>query len=76
MRFIDKKQKLNYLLELIRKGNTGIAKDMAERLFISVPTLEKYIAILREDGHKIGYCTQRKTYYLFEDKNTNLWSSV
>ncbi|KAF0201002.1 MAG: hypothetical protein FD170_3034 [Bacteroidetes bacterium] len=63
MRFIDKKQKLDYLLSLISEQNTGTASQLAERLCISKPTAEKYLALLREDGHNIGYCTRRRTYY-------------
>ncbi len=66
MRFIDKKQKLDYLIELIKKENTGTAKELADRLCVSLPTIENYMSILREEGYKISYCTLRRTYYLVE----------
>lgn len=67
MRFLDKKQKLELLLSLIRTQNTGNAHQLSERLCVSIPTTEKYLALLREDGNNIGYCTHRKTYYLIDD---------
>ncbi|MBW6492880.1 MAG: hypothetical protein K0B15_16980 [Lentimicrobium sp.] len=66
MRFLDKKQKLDYLLSLICQQSTGTARQLSDRLCVSIPTAEKYLALLREDGHNIGYCTRRKTYYLIE----------
>jgi len=68
MRFLDKKQKLDYLLSLISKQNTGTARQLFDLLCVSIPTTEKYLALLREDGNNIGYCTRRKTYYLIEEK--------
>ena len=68
MRFIDKKQKLDYLLSLISEHNTGTAGQLANRLCVSTTTAEKYLALLREDGHNIGYCTRRRTYYLINEE--------
>lgn len=66
MDFLTKKRKLELLLSLIRNQNTGNASQLSDRLCVAIPTVEKYLALLREDGHKIGYCTQRKTYYIIE----------
>lgn len=63
MRFIDKKQKLDYLVELINKENTGNADRLKERICVSNPTLKRYLQDLREMGYLISYCTYRKTYY-------------
>ncbi len=66
MRFLDKKQKLERLLFLIENENTGTARQISDRLCVSIPTNEKYLALSREDGYRIGYCTSRKTYYLID----------
>ena len=63
MNFIDKKQKIDYLLELIQKGNTGTASDLAERLSVSKRTLTRLLQNLRELGRQISFCSQRRTYY-------------
>ncbi|MDD4375001.1 MAG: HTH domain-containing protein [Bacteroidales bacterium] len=68
MRFLDKKQKIELLLSLIENESAGTASQLADRLYVSLPTVEKYLALLREDGHQIGYCTSRKTYYLIGEK--------
>jgi biotin operon repressor len=68
MNFLDKKQKLELLLTLIEKQNSGNASQLADKLCVSMPTIEKYLALLREAGNNIGYCTRRKTYYSIDQK--------
>lgn len=67
MRFVDKKQKMDYLLELIRKECTGCSEELSNNLCISKRTLHRYIQDLRELGYSISYCHQRTTYYLYID---------
>jgi len=67
MNFVDKKQKLDYILELVKKEKTGTAAALSLRVCVSLPTLYRYISDLRMLGYKIGYCTYRKTYYLLID---------
>lgn len=62
MSFAEKHHKLNYLLELITKGNSGNAGFLAEKLNVSTRTVKNYIACLNEMGHKIGYCPICKKY--------------
>ncbi|MBP8977669.1 MAG: HTH domain-containing protein [Bacteroidales bacterium] len=64
MNFVDRKQKLEYILELIEKGKTGTAEELSKRVYVSLPTLYRYISDLRRLGYQIGYCTYRKTYCL------------
>lgn len=66
MHYFDKNQKLEYLLKIIDKQNTGTACQLAEHICASVPTLHRYLALLREKGHKIGFCSTRKTYYFID----------
>jgi predicted transcriptional regulator len=65
MNFLEKKRKLELLLGLIEKQNGGTANQLAEKLCVSIPTIENYLVILREAGHNIGFCSRRKTYYFF-----------
>ncbi len=68
MQFIDKQQKLEQLLSLIKEQNTGTAVHLAEKLCVSRPTVENYLKLLRTAGHNISYCTKRKTYYFFDQR--------
>lgn len=68
MRFLEKKVKIESLLTLIENESAGTASQLSGRLSVSLATVENYLALLREDGHRIGYCTSRKTYYLIEEK--------
>ncbi|MCK9451818.1 MAG: helix-turn-helix domain-containing protein [Bacteroidales bacterium] len=68
MRFLEKKEKIEILHSIIENKNTGTATNLADRLCVSLATVENYLALLREEGHQIGYCTGRKTYYLIEEK--------
>lgn len=67
MKFIDKKQKLDYLLELIQNENTGNAEKLRMNICVSPRTLFRYIDELREMGYQISFCLQRDTYYLIND---------
>jgi len=69
MRFLEKKAKIESLLTLVKNENTGTAGNLAIELGISVATVENYLALLRKEGHQIGYCTGRKTYYLIRPYN-------
>lgn len=68
MQFLDKQQKLEQLLCLIKEQNTGTAEQLAEKLCVSRPTVENYLKLLRTTGHNISYCTKRKTYYFFDQR--------
>lgn len=71
MNFIDKKQKLDYLLKLISDERTGNAKELSERIFVSQRTLIRYLDYLRDMGFQVSYCLRRKTYYLINEKKEN-----
>jgi hypothetical protein len=65
MRFLEKKEKIESLFTLIENESAGTASNLADRLCVSLATVGNYLALLREDGHRIGYCTGRKTYSQF-----------
>lgn len=64
MNHIQKVEKLNYLLELISKGNCGDALCLARRMHVSVRTIKTYISILRDFGHSIHFDSITKTYFV------------
>lgn len=64
MRFIDRKSKYDYLIELINKQATGSPNELAIKICVSRRTLLRYIADLRDAGFVIGYCSYRRSYYL------------
>jgi predicted DNA-binding transcriptional regulator YafY len=66
MKFFEKKQKLDYLLELIKKECTGNASELSKHIFVSIPTINRYLADLRDLGNEIGYCRYRNSYYLIK----------
>ncbi len=71
MRFVDKKQKLDYLFELIDNDNTGTADELCKKICVSKRTFVRYLQDLRDLGYQIGFCTQRKTYYFVEYRRCN-----
>lgn len=66
MSFSDKTRTLEFLLELILTENTGPAEELCQRIYVSVPTLHRYISDLRELGHQIEYSRCRQTYFLIK----------
>ena len=66
MKFTDKKQKLDFLLNLIINENTGNADELSKHICVSLPTLNRYVADLRELGYEIEYSRCRQTYFLIK----------
>ncbi len=64
MDYITKTQKLDYLLNLIQSGEGNTAEFLCEKICTSKRTLYRFIGDLKRLGHKISYCTSRRTYYL------------
>lgn len=69
MDYITKTQKLDYLLNLIQKGEGNTAEFLCEKICVSKSTLYRFIGDLKQLGHKIGYCTSRRSYYLIPKEN-------
>jgi predicted DNA-binding transcriptional regulator YafY len=72
MRFVDKKQKLDYLILLISKEEAYNADLLSQKIFVSKRTLIRYIVELRELGFEIGYCNLRKRYYFIKESKTTI----
>lgn len=62
MRFIDKKQKLDYLIDLIEKEDTGNADRLCSKICVSKSTLKRYLNELRELGYQVVYDPLQNTY--------------
>jgi DNA-binding IclR family transcriptional regulator len=64
MKYTYKAKMMERLLELITEEKTGPAGDLSQRMFVSVPTLNRYISELRELGNIVEYSRIRQTYFL------------
>jgi predicted DNA-binding transcriptional regulator YafY len=64
MNFLEKKQKLDFLLLLIQNGEGISAEYLCERSCTSKRSLYRCISDLKQLGHNIGYCAVRRSYYL------------
>ena len=67
MTYLEKKQKLNYLLELIDKGRCFSLRQISHKFDCSERTVKRLLAILRDEGHEIKYCSSMKKFYLDDD---------
>jgi len=63
MRFIERKQKMEYLLELVEKGRCFSCKEISRKFNCSTRTVKRLLADLREDGHEIRYCKIRRMFF-------------
>ncbi|QDH79118.1 HTH domain-containing protein [Echinicola soli] len=66
MRFIERKEKLDYLLELIEKGRCISLSQVANNFEVSRRTVKRMIAELRDQGYKISYCKVSMRFFLNE----------
>lgn len=64
MKFLERKQKMEYLLEMIEKGRCISLSQIADKFEVSRRTVKRMIAELREEGHYIKYCKFQKKFRL------------
>ena len=64
MNYITYSRRLEYLLEMIEKGQVSSPKVVAEKFGCSEKTIRNMINCLREKGLKIGYFKYNKKYLL------------
>jgi predicted DNA-binding transcriptional regulator YafY len=62
MNFIEHKNNLAYLLEMIEKGQCISTYQMAQKFKCSTRTIDRMLVELRDDGAAIKYCKERKRY--------------
>lgn len=64
MNFIERKKRLEYLLEMIEKGQCISTNQLADKFNCSTRTIERMLAELRDDGIKIKYCKVSKKHII------------
>lgn len=64
MDYIEKKERLDYLLELIKKERCNTIKEIVLRFDISQSTAKRMIASLRDMGHPITFSKFSNKYFL------------
>lgn len=64
MNYLTYTERLNYLLELIEKGQLFSLKQASEKFECSESTTKRMLRTLREQGHHIKYCQKTKKYFL------------
>jgi biotin operon repressor len=62
MRFIERKKKMDYLLESIEKGRVRSLENVAEKFECSTRTIKRLLSDLREDGHSVRYDKKNKKF--------------
>ena len=73
MTFKEKKDKMNYLLDLIQRGRLHSLEQTAVHFCCSKRTIERMISDLRGEGYAIHYCRVKRRYILkmeFQIANT------
>jgi predicted DNA-binding transcriptional regulator YafY len=65
--FNNKMDKLERMIEYIRRENTGNAIEFANKIAVSRSTLFRYIDDLKAMGYNIGFCLSRRTFYFIEN---------
>jgi predicted DNA-binding transcriptional regulator YafY len=66
MKFIERKQKLDYLLEMIQKGSCQSLTQIADKFEVSKRTAKRMISNLKEEGADIKYCRVSKKFCVNE----------
>ncbi len=69
MDYIKKKERLDYLLELLKQERCNTLKEITLKFNISQRTSKRMIAILRDMGHNITFSKFSNKYFIEEDKN-------
>jgi predicted DNA-binding transcriptional regulator YafY len=60
MKYYERKQNLNYLLDLIEKERCFTIEFISEKFNCSVRTAKRMIAELKEEGNDINFCRIEK----------------
>jgi len=64
MRFLERKKRMDYLLEMIEKGRCMSLDQVASNFKCSKRTVKRFISDLREECHVIAYSKQSKRFFL------------
>jgi len=64
MNYLTYNERLNYLLEMIEKGQFLSLKQVSEKFYCSESTIKRMLKTLRIQGHNIKYCQKTKNYFI------------
>jgi len=64
MNYPQKKEKMEYLLEMIKKDRVKSLKQVANNFNCSTRTIERMINILRNEGCNIVYSKTSQKYFI------------
>jgi predicted DNA-binding transcriptional regulator YafY len=67
-------KKVRFIDYLICKKATGSQKELANRVGVSISTINEYLNEMKEAGFPIRYCHKRQTYYY--EKNGGMVKSL
>lgn len=67
MGYQDYIRKMSYLVDMVKKGNTGDANCIACKLCVSRRTVFRYLDELRENGAEISFSKFENSYVLKND---------
>lgn len=70
MNSIERKERLDYLLEMIEKGQCISLIQVAEKFNCCSKTVERMIFKLRKNGYNIRYCRKIERYKLVDKKTS------
>ncbi|CAM1373197.1 Transcriptional regulator with sigma factor-related N-terminal domain [Tenacibaculum litopenaei] len=62
MRYLERKLRMEYLLDLIEKGRCHSLKQIASKFECSESTVKRMINELRFEGHNIQYSKSQKCF--------------
>jgi predicted DNA-binding transcriptional regulator YafY len=64
MNYLTYTERLNYMLEMIEKGQLLSLKQASEKFGCSQRTIIRMLNTLREQGHDISYCKVARKYFV------------
>lgn len=75
MNYLTYTERLNYLLEMIEKGQLLSLKQASDKFDCSERTIRRMINGLREQGHQIKYSRKNMIYLIENSKRTKFGRS-
>ncbi len=70
MDYLTYSERLNYLLEMIEKGQLLSLKQASEKFDCSERTIRRMINMLKEQGYQIKYSRKNMKYIILNSKRT------
>jgi biotin operon repressor len=64
MKYLERKERNEYLLEMIEKKRCFSLKQITDKFDCSERTVKRMISELRDEGHNVKYCKSLKRFLL------------